>query len=83
MCHEVLYSVKTVLCDEDGWAQALFTQREACDLPGTLLDIYQFVPAQREQDSLRFIWLSHIRSTLKIKQTSHTLKTYKKFDTKP
>jgi hypothetical protein len=37
--------------------QARITQREACDLPGTLLDIYQFVPVQREQDSLRFTWL--------------------------
>jgi hypothetical protein len=34
-------------------AQARITQRETCDLPGTLLDIYQFVPAQKEQDSLR------------------------------
>jgi hypothetical protein len=37
--------------------QARITQRETCDLPGTLLDIYQFVPAQKEQDSLRFTWL--------------------------
>jgi hypothetical protein len=37
--------------------QARITQCEACDLPGTLLDIYQFVPAQREQDSLQFPYL--------------------------
>jgi len=40
--------------------QARITQREACDLPGTPLDIYQFVPVQREQDSLRFTWLINI-----------------------
>jgi hypothetical protein len=37
--------------------QARITQHEACDLSGTLLDIYQFVPAQRKQDSFRFTWL--------------------------
>jgi hypothetical protein len=43
-------------------AQARSTQREACDLPGTLLEFYQYVPAQREQDSLRFTCKSPISS---------------------